>query len=233
MFDITECLCKLLKGMDGGGNKKKVMWKHWLHVFLSHTAGHVLLNMSPKLAVMSMMDVPRTSEPPFEGLATSVWNGLHLQSGGLNHSHCDTGYIKKTLRAKSLSCQRNDMSERRKYFTGTNGKTKNKKNKGWGGTSGICCLMRPFWPPDRFNSLTMLSSISFNFSGVYNVISAEDLTRSLSFNWFCWESVERPSLTESDALYSILHPLNSFLLVLFFSSWSAVSSWMGTISYKK
>ena len=141
----------------------------------------------------------RTSEPPFRGLATSVWNGLHLQSGGLNHSHCDTGYIEKTLRAESLSCQRNDMSERRKYFTGTN----EKKQRMRGHFRNLLSYAS-LWPPDRFNSLTMLSSISFNFSGVYNVISAEDLTRSLSFNWFCWESVERPSLSQN-ATPSILY----------------------------
>ena len=150
MFDIIDCLCELLKCMDGTGGRTKKKKKKKSHVetltsCISFTHSWACFAEYGTEISSDVNDgcpsAGRTSEPPFRGLATSVWNGLHLQSGGLNHSHCDTGYIEKTLRAESLSCQRNDMSERRKYFTGTNEK------KGWGGTSGICCLMRPSGPP--------------------------------------------------------------------------------------
>ena len=65
---------------------------------------------------------------------------------------------------------------KRTYFMRTNEKNKNV----WRGTSEIHCLMRPCGPRP-ITLFTMLSPISFHFSCVYNVISADDLTRSLSF----------------------------------------------------
>lgn len=56
MFDISVCFGKLLKSTEGG-EKKNGMETLTSCITFSHTAGHVLLNMSPKLAMMSMMDV--------------------------------------------------------------------------------------------------------------------------------------------------------------------------------
>lgn len=105
---------------------------------------HVLPSVSPKLAMMSMMDVGTPSVSTFRLERTSFTDVL------LNRSHCDTGYIRTSVRVEiQFMLKESHKPQRREYFTEPV-KKKDKK---------VHCLMCPSSPDRRHSSL--FSAFSF------------------------------------------------------------------------
>lgn len=119
--------------------------------------------------------------PPQMRVSAFIWIRLHLKE---TDSLTTVPVTEDTFkRSEPFSCQEADVRGCGKgriyvflvFFTGTNGKTKEYK-----GALQTFTSLVSLWPRSLGSSLCS-DQYLFYFSGVYNVISGEDLTRSLSF----------------------------------------------------
>lgn len=185
--------------------------------FRSHAAGHVFLNMSPKLTAMSMMDVPLqavlqhtyTHTYTQTRVSAFIWNRRHLrETDSLTTALVAEDTFK---RSKLFSCRGADVRgcvEGRIYvaffffFTGTS--EKKKKRRSTREHFRYSPSLVSLWPRS-LRSFRRSGQYLFYFSCVYNVIWAEDLTRSLSFADSAGEPLRNVPLKESTS--SIFTPI--------------------------